>query len=105
LYESKEIGPNHYQSLHVNRTASVSEIKKAYRFLSRELHPDRNKSPTASEDFGKIKHSFDVLVNPEFRHIYDRLGNLIFSLYCNTVINNYLLPKRSSSSTQLVISR
>jgi DnaJ-class molecular chaperone len=55
----------------------LNEIKKSYRQLSRELHPDRNKSPTAADDFGKLKYSFDVLSNTEHRSLYDRLGSIL----------------------------
>jgi DnaJ-class molecular chaperone len=76
----KETGQNHYQLLNVSRGTPINELKKRYRLLSRDLHPDRNRSPTAAEDFGRVKYAFDVLVNPETRQIYDRLGLYFTSL-------------------------
>ncbi len=74
MFENMEVGPNHYQLLGVSRDTGVNAIKKAYRNLSLEFHPDKNKSPTATEDFQKIKQAFDVLVDKDKRREYNRLG-------------------------------
>ena len=69
LYENREKGPNHYNLLGVSRGTSTANLKRAYRTLSLELHPDKNKSPTAPEQFRKVKQAFDVLLNPDTRQV------------------------------------
>lgn len=63
---------DHYDVLGVKRDASVDEIKKAYRKLARELHPDVNPSPDAQERFKLVTHAYDVLSDPSQRQQYDR---------------------------------
>lgn len=74
-YENMEKGPNHYNILGVDRGSSNSLIKKTYRVLSRELHPDKNKAPGAVDQFRKVTKAYNVLLDPEMRKIYDRLGD------------------------------
>jgi hypothetical protein len=67
-------GPNHYHRLGVERSAPGLEIKKAYKKISLELHPDKNPSPEAAEEFTRMKNAYDVLMDLEMREIYDKLG-------------------------------
>lgn len=61
-----------YATLGVSRTASADDIKKAYRKLARENHPDRNPDdPKAEERFKEISHAHDVLSDQEKRREYD----------------------------------
>jgi molecular chaperone DnaJ len=62
---------DHYEALGVDRTATPEEIKKAYRRLARELHPDVNPSADASERFKTVTHAYDVLSDPQQRQQYD----------------------------------
>ncbi|HEY0247478.1 MAG TPA: molecular chaperone DnaJ [Gryllotalpicola sp.] len=62
---------DHYEVLGVDRDASPEEIKKAYRRLARELHPDVNPSAEASERFKLVTHAYDVLSDPKQREQYD----------------------------------
>ncbi|CAN5363275.1 molecular chaperone DnaJ [soil metagenome] len=62
---------DHYEVLGVDRAATPEEIKKAYRRLARELHPDVNPSEDASERFKSVTHAYDVLSDPTQRERYD----------------------------------
>lgn len=66
--------PDHYEVLGVDRSASAEEIKKAYRKLARELHPDVNPSADAAERFKLVTHAYDVLSDPHERQQYDLGG-------------------------------
>jgi DnaJ-class molecular chaperone len=62
-----------YQQLGVKRGASEAEIKKAYRSLAKQLHPDRNKdNPQAAERFAKVTQAYDLLSDKDKRARYDR---------------------------------
>jgi len=62
---------DHYEVLGVDRAATPEEIKKAYRKLARELHPDVNPSEDAAERFKLVTHAYDVLSDPDQRERYD----------------------------------
>jgi molecular chaperone DnaJ len=62
---------DHYDFLGFARDASPDEIKKAYRRLARELHPDVNPGAEASERFKQVTHAYDVLSDPKQRQQYD----------------------------------
>jgi DnaJ-class molecular chaperone len=62
-----------YQRLGLKRGASEAEIKKAYRSLAKQLHPDRNKdNPDAAKRFGEITQAYDLLSDKDKRARYDR---------------------------------
>jgi curved DNA-binding protein len=65
---------DYYAILGVPKTASQAEIKKAYRKLARELHPDTNKDPEAEKRFKDANEAHAVLADPEKRKQYDELG-------------------------------
>ncbi|RGE22387.1 molecular chaperone DnaJ [Leucobacter sp. wl10] len=65
---------DHYETLGVPREATAEEIKRAYRRLARELHPDVNPSEDAAERFKDVTHAYDVLSDPEQRQRYDLGG-------------------------------
>jgi molecular chaperone DnaJ len=65
--------PDYYKTLGVGKNASDEEIKKAYRKLARQYHPDRNPGDKkAEEKFKEISQAHDVLSDPEKRKAYDR---------------------------------
>lgn len=66
---------DHYTTIGVARDASAEEIKRAYRKLARELHPDTNPDPTASERFKDVTHAYEVLSDPQKRRQYDMFGD------------------------------
>lgn len=63
-----------YKVLGVSRSASDTDIRKAYKRLSRKYHPDKNKEPDAEKKFIEIAHAYEVLSDSEKRTIYDRHG-------------------------------
>ena len=65
---------DYYATLGVARTAAEKDIKSAYRRLARQLHPDVNKDPKATERFKLVNEAYEVLSDPKKREKYDRMG-------------------------------
>jgi len=62
-----------YQRLGIKRGASEAEVKKAYRSLAKQLHPDRNQdNPQAAKRFGEVTNAYDILSDKDKRARYDR---------------------------------
>lgn len=66
---------DYYEVLGVSKTASKEEIKKAYRKLSKQFHPDINKEANASEKFQEVKEAYEVLSDEQKRAQYDQFGH------------------------------
>lgn len=71
-------GRDLYEILGVDRGASQEEIKRAYRRLARQYHPDVNKEPGAEERFKEINQAYAILSDPEKRAQYDQMGHAAF---------------------------
>jgi molecular chaperone DnaJ len=65
---------DYYELLGISRDADEGEIKKAFRRLARELHPDVSDAPDAEERFREVVEAYEVLSKPETRELYDRYG-------------------------------
>ncbi|MCA9932496.1 MAG: molecular chaperone DnaJ [Ardenticatenaceae bacterium] len=66
---------DYYEVLGVQRNASKDEMKKAYRRLARQYHPDVNKDDNSSERFKEINEAYEVLSDDDKRAAYDRFGH------------------------------
>lgn len=65
---------DYYERLGVSRDADGETVKKAYRKLAMQYHPDRNDSSDAEENFKRVTEAYEVLRDPEQRQLYDRYG-------------------------------
>ena len=65
-----------YSLLGVARDASDADIKKAYRKMAMEYHPDRNPAPDAEARFKEFTEAYEVLRDPQKRAVYDRYSGV-----------------------------
>jgi len=72
--EMQQKGPNYYVQLGVTRASNPLEIKRAYKKLSLQLHPDKNPSPDAVNQFDAVKQAYDGLMDLELREVYNKFG-------------------------------
>ncbi|MFC2070163.1 DnaJ domain-containing protein, partial [Chloroflexota bacterium] len=66
---------DYYEVLGIDRNATAEKIKKTYRKLAFEYHPDHNRDDGAEEKFKEINEAYEVLSDPEKRETYDRFGH------------------------------
>ena len=66
---------DYYEVLGVTKAASPDELKKAYRKLAMQYHPDRNPSAEAPDQFKEINRAYEVLSDTDLRARYDRFGH------------------------------
>ena len=67
-----------YKTLEISENASEAEIKKAYRKLARQYHPDVNKEVSAEEKFKEINSAYEILSDKEKKRQYDQMGDNMF---------------------------
>ena len=65
---------DYYETLGVGRNATADEIRRAYRRLARQYHPDVNQSSDAADRFAEMQEAYEVLSDAEKRKAYDRFG-------------------------------
>lgn len=69
---------DYYDVLGVTKSASADEIKRAYRKLALQFHPDRNKAADAEAKFKEINEAYEILSNPQKKQTYDQFGHAAF---------------------------
>ncbi|MDO8451898.1 MAG: DnaJ C-terminal domain-containing protein [bacterium] len=69
---------DYYEILGVSKTSSAEDLKRAYRKLALEWHPDRNKDPKAADKFKEINEAYAVLSDTQKRATYDQFGSAAF---------------------------
>jgi DnaJ-class molecular chaperone len=70
---------SYYDTLGVSKSATLAEIKSAYRKLALKWHPDRNKDSGAEKKFKEINQAYEVLSDPKKKEMYDQVGHESFT--------------------------
>ena len=78
IEEKKMNSKDYYSMLKIDRSATEDDIKKAYRKLAMEFHPDVNTDKDAEEIFKALSEAYSVLSDSQKRHVYDLTGTTGF---------------------------
>lgn len=89
---------DYYKILQIEKTADIVEIRKAYRSLALELHPDVNKSPTANKDFIELNEAYQVLKDFWRRKHYDQL-------YSDYITHSTTIPPKKEDKWEEAVRR
>ena len=74
LYSDHSMARDFYEVLGIARTATADEVRRAYRKLAKEFHPDKNKAAEATKRFSEVQEAYDTLSEAEKRRQYDQFG-------------------------------
>jgi molecular chaperone DnaJ len=66
---------DYYQILGISKNSTTDEIKRAFRRLAMQYHPDKNKAPDAEQKFKEINEAYEVLSDENRRRTYDQFGH------------------------------
>lgn len=83
---------DYYAVLGVTHSASVGEIRRAFRKLAQDAHPDRNASPDAREKFQELVEAYHALKAPDKRNEFDAR---IIAEYCASLVGNFEEPGKN----------
>jgi DnaJ-class molecular chaperone len=89
-----------YEILGVESTCSPQELRRAYLLKARSLHPDKNPSPDAKQQFQSLSRAYEILSDPEQRNRYDTLGVAEDELSPEDAFAEYLRKFTEASVTQ-----
>ena len=90
---------NYYQILNISQNATQEEIKKAFRTLAKQYHPDVNPSPDANEIMQQITEAYEVLSDIEKRKQYDKkIGNISKTSQKTSAYSSYTKTKSESEA-------
>ena len=93
------VARDYYGILGISTDAGPDEIKRAYRRLARELHPDVNPDAAAQERFAEVSAAYEVAVRPEKRRIVDLGGDPLGNGRGRPVVRRATRSARSASAT------
>jgi molecular chaperone DnaJ len=66
---------DYYEILGISKQATQDEVKRSFRRLAMQYHPDRNKAPDAEQKFKEINEAYEVLSDTKRRQTYDQFGH------------------------------
>jgi DnaJ family protein A protein 2 len=98
---------NYYDVLGVSKTASETEIKKAFHKIARECHPDKNPDKEAEERFKQCNEAYDVLMDSNKRAMYDQYGTINpqqSDFFSNDIFGNMFNMRPQKQSNDIIIS-
>lgn len=89
---------DYYEVLRITKEATDSEIKRSYKKLALQLHPDKNRAPRANEAFKALGNAAGVLTDPEKRKHYDMFGKSVKRQYHTNHDNEHAYRGAGSGS-------
>lgn len=97
---------NYYSILGVSTTAHAADIKRTYRRLALQYHPDKNPNPAAEQFFKEVNEAYDVLGDPQKRYAYDqRLLNPVYTAPVEQPVQRHRDPRYRSAPNRPTSSK